>query len=266
MTTRGGKRERRPVVLTIAGSDSGGGAGIQADLKTFEAHGVHGASVVTTITAQNPGGVTGVQPIAPAMVALQIKAVLDGLDPKAAKTGMLYSAAIIDAVATALARSRDLRLVVDPVMVATSGAVLLKPNALRAMKRRLFPRATLLTPNLDEAALLLGRRLATLDDLRVAARDLHAEHRVAVLMKGGHLRGMRQAVDLFYDGRSERLLASRFLRGVSTHGTGCTYAAAIAANLGRGRTLIEAIVEAKRYIAGAIAGTVRIGRFEALNW
>lgn len=253
-----------PVALTIAGSDSGGGAGIQADLKTFAALGTHGTSAITCLTAQNPRGVTGIQAATPTLVREQIEAVCSELPPQAAKTGMLFSSAIIRAVVEAW-QDRRIPLVVDPVMVATSGARLLQPAAVRLLQDKLFPMATLLTPNLDEAALLTGLKLASEEDLRGAARLLHERHGCAVLMKGGHLRGTRDAVDIFYDGTTELLLSAPFVRGVSTHGTGCTYSAAITAWLARGADLPTSVSHAKEFITGAIAGSQRAGKHGVLN-
>lgn len=255
----------RPTALTIAGSDSGGGAGIQADLKTFAAWGLHGTSAITCITAQNPRGVLGLQPVRPEMVRRQIEAVLAELPPAAVKTGMLYSAAIIEVVADFSAANKSRPLVVDPVMVATSGAVLLKPEAIQVLKRRLLPRATLLTPNLDETALLLGAPLRKRDDLHHAARRLHELFGCAVLVKGGHLRLGAEAVDVLFDGKRSREFVARRVSGVSTHGTGCTYSAAITAGLAKGLELAPAVAEAKRFITRAIRDSYRAGRHSVLN-
>jgi hydroxymethylpyrimidine kinase/phosphomethylpyrimidine kinase len=245
------KQRTLPVALTIAGSDSGGGAGLQADLKTFAALGVHGVSAVTCVTAQNPAGVRAIECCRPAMVRRQIEAVFDGLPPAAVKTGMLYSAEIIRAVAGFFRKRRAL-LVVDPVMVATSGARLLKLDGVKMLIRELLPLATLVMPNLDEASALAGRRLRSLEDMRTAARELHERFGCAALVKGGHLRGMNQAVDFFYDGRTELMLIAPFIRGVKTHGTGCTYSAAVTAYLARGLELPDAVAKAKEHITQAI--------------
>lgn len=255
-----------PIALTIAGSDSGGGAGIQADLKTFAALGVHGTSAITCLTAQNPAGVRAIQAARPGLVRAQIAAVVDELRPRAIKTGMLYSAALIRSVVAELRSCAGIPVVVDPVMVATSGARLLQPAAVRALTRELFPIATLLTPNLDEAALLLQRPLRAVDDLRPAARDLRERFGCAVLLKGGHLRGLRQAIDLFVDAKTELLLEAPFVRGVSTHGTGCTYAAAIAGYLALGLPLPQAVAFAKQFVTHAIAHHVRAARHDVLNF
>lgn len=254
-----------PIALTIAGSDSGGGAGIQADLKTFAALGCHGTTVLTCITAQNPRGVNGIQPVRADMVRKQMEAVFAELPPRAVKTGMLFSTAIINVVADFFSEPKRPPLVVDPVMVATSGAVLLKPSAIRALQQRLLPLAALVTPNLDEARLLTGRRLNSVEDLRGAARELRDRFGCAVLMKGGHLRGLRVAVDVFQDGNTELLLEAPFIRGLSTHGTGCTYSAALTAFLARGEALSRAVALAKPFITQAIAQSRRVGRHSVLH-
>lgn len=245
------KQRTIPVALTIAGSDSGGGAGLQADLKTFAALGVHGAAVVTCVTAQNPAGVRAIESCRPLMVRRQIEAVFDGLPPAAVKTGMLYSAEIIRVLADFF-RTQRVPLVVDPVMVATSGASLLKPPAVGMLMRKLLPLAALVTPNLDEASALVGRKLRTAEDMRTAARELQQRFGCAALVKGGHLRGTKQAVDFFYDGRTELLLTAPFVRGVKTHGTGCTFSAAVTAHLARGLKLTEAVAKAKEHVTQAI--------------
>jgi len=260
------KRSQLPVALTIAGSDSGGGAGIQADLKTFAALGVHGTSAITCITAQNPKGVYGIQACEAGIVRRQIEAVFEELRPAAVKTGMLYSAPIIRVVANYLLSRQGVPLVVDPVMVSTSGAKLLKREAVKALCGELLPRATLITPNLDEAEILVGEKLSSVSDLRAAARVLNGRFGCAVLVKGGHLRGLREAVDILYDGRQELLLSAPFIRGVSTHGTGCTYSAAIAGHLARGCALPRAVQQAKEYITQAIAQSRIAGRHSVLNW
>jgi hydroxymethylpyrimidine/phosphomethylpyrimidine kinase len=259
------KRFTLPIALTIAGSDSGGGAGIQADLKTFTALGCHGTTAITCITAQNPKAVIGLQPIRPDLVRKQIEAVFAELPPRAVKTGMLFSTDIINVVAEFFAKGKRPPLVVDPVMVATSGAVLLKPSAIRALKERLLPLATLVTPNLDEAQLLLGRKLHSLEDLLDAAEEMHAQFGCAALVKGGHLKLGHEAVDVLFDGKRFIVLKAQRIQGVSTHGTGCTYAAAIAAHLARGEKLEPAVVLAKRFITRVIARSYRAGRHWTLN-
>jgi hydroxymethylpyrimidine/phosphomethylpyrimidine kinase len=257
---------RLPVALTVAGSDSGGGAGIQADLNTFAALGVHGTSAITCVTAQNPKRVLGVQACTPAIVRGQLEAVFDQLPPAAVKTGMLFSAPIIREVAAFLSSRRGPALVVDPVMVATSGALLLQPSARKALCAQLLPLATLLTPNLPEAEALLDRKLTSVEDLRSAARELQSRFGCAVLLKGGHLRGLNEAVDIFREGTEEWLLQAPFIRGVSTHGTGCTYSAAITAYLARGATLSRAVAQAKEFITQAIARSQTVAGHSVLNW
>lgn len=254
-----------PVVLTIAGSDSGGGAGIQADLKTFASLGVHGTSAITCITAQNPKRVLGIQACRPGIVRLQIEAVFAELRPAAVKTGMLYSAEIIRAVAEFFKRGKRPPLIVDPVMVATSGSRLLKPAAIACLKNDLLPLAELVTPNLPEAEVLVDRELKSVEDLRRAAKEIHRRFGCAALVKGGHLRNAKEAADVFFDGKNEWLLTAPFIRGVSTHGTGCTYSAAIAGYRARGCTLRQAVVQAKEYVTQAIAQSRATARHSVLN-
>jgi hydroxymethylpyrimidine/phosphomethylpyrimidine kinase len=254
-----------PVALTIAGSDSGGGAGIQADLKTFAALGVHGTSAITCLTAQNPRWVLAVEPGSPKIVRQQMLAVFEELRPAAVKTGMLFSAEIIRVVADFLRKQRSTPLVVDPVMVSTSGARLLKPAAIKILQEQLLPLAALVTPNLDETVVLTGRRIASVEHMRAAARDLHARFGCAVLVKGGHLRGQREAVDIFFDGQREHLLHAPFIRGVSTHGTGCTYSAAITAALALGHDLPRAVAIGKKFVTAAIAGSYGVGNHSSLR-
>ena len=255
-----------PIALTIAGSDSGGGAGIQADLKTFASLGVHGTSVITCITAQNPRRVLGVQPCSEVIVRQQLEAVFAELPPMAAKTGMLYSTAIIRAVAGFMRRRGRPPLIVDPVMVATSGASLLKPSAIQALADELLPLAALITPNVAEAERLAGRRLRTVEDLRAAARGLHNRFSCAVLVKGGHLRGLKEAADIFYDGKEELLLSAPFIPGLHTHGTGCTYSASITAFLAKRIPLTRAVQEAKGYITRGIARSATAAGHFVMGW
>jgi hydroxymethylpyrimidine/phosphomethylpyrimidine kinase len=256
---------RIPVALTLAGSDSGGGAGIQADLKTFNALKVHGATVVTCLTAQNPRQVLGIYPCTPSFVRLQLDALLQELKPQAAKTGMLYSAGIIREVCAFWKDHPDIPLVVDPVMISTSGSRLLKPSAETLMQDRLLPLAALVTPNLDEAEFLLRSRIRTEEDLAASAREIYRRWGCPALVKGGHLRKNSEAVDVFYDGQVENRLRAPFVKGVSTHGTGCTYSAAIAAQLALGTPLRRAVALAKDYVTQAIRDSVRIGGHYALG-
>lgn len=254
-----------PCALSIAGSDSGGGAGIQADLKTFAALGIHGASVLTCVTAQNPRRVLGIQPCTLAIVRRQLEAVFTELPPRAVKTGMLYSTTIIHAVANYLRPLRPL-LVVDPVMVSTSGARLIRATATRALCAELLPLAALVTPNLDEARLLVGAELNSVADMRWAAKVLHQRFGCAALVKGGHLRGLREAVDIYFDGKEELLLTAPFIKGIKTHGTGCTYSAAITAHLAHGLNLAQSVIRAKNFITNAIAQSRMTGKHAVLGW
>ena len=251
-----------PVTLTIAGSDSGGGAGIQADLKTFQAFGCFGTSALTAITAQNTRGVSGVQGLDPDIVAGQIRAVLEDFPVGAAKTGMLFSVEIIQAVRSALENSR-VPVVVDPVMVATSGDRLLQAEAERALIDFLSE-ATVITPNLPEAGVILGRELRSLADMREGARELHERTGAAVLLKGGHRlqdsEQTGQAIDVFYDVDGRLFEEARpVLDARNTHGTGCTLSAAIAAGLAHGRSLRDAVREARDYLHGAIEHAPNLG-------
>jgi hydroxymethylpyrimidine/phosphomethylpyrimidine kinase len=259
------RQKQIPIALTIAGSDSGGGAGIQADLKTFAALGVHGTSALTCITAQNPRRVLAIQPCRPEIVRGQIEAVMEELPPAAVKTGMLYSTEIIRVVADFFKENRRFPLVVDPVMISTSGSRLLKPSAIKLLKSELLPLAILITPNLDEAAALVKRDLKSPEDLRWAAKKIHAVFGCAALVKGGHLRNSKEAVDIFFDGANELLLTAPFVKGVHTHGTGCTYSAAITGFLARDYALPEAVVRAKEFISQAIAQSCVAGKHSVLN-
>ncbi len=254
-----------PIALTIAGSDSGGGAGIQADLKTFAALGVHGTCALTCVTAQNPRGVTGIEPVSAALVQKQLAAVFAELRPGAVKTGLLFSTDIIEAVADFFAQPKRPPLVVDPVMVATSGAKLLRPSAIRRLQARLLPLAALVTPNLDEAEILAGTKIRSLADLRQAAREIHARYGCPALVKGGHLRLGNQAVDVSFDGKQFTVWKAKRVRGVSTHGTGCTYSAAITAFLARGEKLTAAIGLAKQLITRAISQSKRTAQHQVLD-
>jgi hydroxymethylpyrimidine/phosphomethylpyrimidine kinase len=250
--------ETRQVALTIAGSDSGGGAGIQADLKTFHAFGVFGTSAITAITAQNTLGVRSVQRIEPSVVADQIHAVAEDLHPVAAKTGMLADAQIIEAVATALRETQLPRLVIDPVMVAKSGARLLREDAVGALTTELLPLSDVVTPNLPEAAILAGRDVATVEDMKAAAQILIERGAKSVLVKGGHLGG-HTLVDIYFDGEEWREWRDERLDTRHTHGTGCTLSAAICAGLALGRQRLRAVADAREYTRLAIATAPRLG-------
>ena len=244
--------------LTIAGSDSGGGAGIQADLKTFSAFRVFGMSVLTAVTAQNSVGVQGVENLPPAFVAQQLRSVLDDFGTDAAKCGMLSTAGIIDAVADVLAGHRIEKLVVDPVMVAKSGDPLLQADARTALADRILPLALVVTPNLPEAEVLAGMRVVEPEDMEEAARRIHVMGPRYVLVKGGHLKG--DATDLLWNGREFTRFTAARVDSANTHGTGCTFSAAIAAGLARGQALGDAIRSAKAYVTRAIREGFKAGR------
>ncbi len=246
-------------VLTIAGSDSGGGAGIQADLKTFLAHGVHGMSAVTAVTVQNSVGVQGFYELEPRAVFEQIESVVTDIGVDAAKTGMLASAPIVEAVADACERFAIGNLVVDPVAVSKHGDPLLHPDAVESLAGRLLPLATVVTPNLGEVRLLTGVEVADRAGMEEAARALHALGPAWVLVKGGHLRG-DEAVDLLWDGRQALWLEAPRLATPHTHGTGCTLASALAANLASGLDVPTATRAAKQYLSGALAGGFPLGK------
>jgi hydroxymethylpyrimidine/phosphomethylpyrimidine kinase len=253
-----------PIALTIAGSDSGGGAGIQADLKTFLTHSVFGTSVLTCITAQNPGGVSGIQEISTDMVEKQLAAVTGYFPVAAIKTGMLFSKEIIDTVAGFL-KGKDYKIVVDPVMVATSGAKLLKDDAIESMKKNLIPIASLFTPNLDEGGILNNEKISSEKEMESGARKLFDSYGVPVLLKGGHLGNSEYAVDFFFNGKTMYPLSSKFVKEFNPHGTGCTYSAAITSNLAKGMSLVESISLAKYYIFEAISQSYTLGRTNTLN-
>jgi len=256
-----------PVALSIAGSDNSAGAGAQADLKTFTAFGVYGLTAITCVVAEVPGCVSAIAPVPPKIVAEQIRLSLGAYPVAAVKTGMLHARSIIEAVCSVLEGVRPV-LVVDPVMIATSGAPLLKPEGIDVYRERLFPLATLVTPNLDEAAVLWGRPISSLAEMREAGRALCGRFGCAFLLKGGHLKG--EAVDLLVtpEGAATEFTAPR-VAGVVTHGTGCTLSAAITAGLAGGMPLVDAVACAKRFVTRAIAQHYRWiganGETHALN-
>lgn len=240
-----------PVALTIAGSDSGGGAGIQADLKTFTANRVFGTTAITCLTAQNPKKVFSIQEIPVQMVEEQIGAILKFFPVRAVKTGMLFSEKIIRRVSE-FAKIRNFKLVVDPVMVATSGAKLLQDSAIDCLKKELIPYCDLITPNLDEAEILLGKKITKRSEMEDFAKSLYLAIGVPTLLKGGHLKNSSDAVDVLYDGKEIYTFSKEFLQGVNSHGTGCTYSAAICANLAKGHSLAQAVFRAKEYLHNAL--------------
>jgi hydroxymethylpyrimidine/phosphomethylpyrimidine kinase len=246
-----------PVALSIAGSDSSAGAGIQADLKTFSALGVYGLTAVTCIVAEVPGKVSRIEPVGAKIVREQIEVLAQNFPIAAIKTGLLCSAEIVSAVAKAIRNmnrgsSPPIPLVIDPVFVATSGDPLLKPAAIETYKKEVFPLATLVTPNLDEAERLLGTKVKDRRSMRVAGKELEKKFGTAILLKGGHLAGDR-AVDLLFANGKVVEFSAPFVRGVATHGTGCTYSAAITAGVAKRLSLEEAIAQAKKFVTDSIA-------------
>ncbi len=238
------------MVMTIAGSDNSAGAGVQADLKTMCALGTYGVTAITCVVAEVPGKVSAIQAVEPRIVSEQIRLLFEAFPIASVKTGMLYSREIIETVANAL---RDCRvpIVVDPVMVATSGDALLQSDAVALYCERLFPLAALVTPNLDEVRTLIGRPVTNLEEMDRAGSELATRFGVSFLLKGGHLRG-DEAIDLLFHRGAVEEFRAPFVPDVSTHGTGCTYAAAIAAGLGKGLALAAAVTEAKQFVTGAL--------------
>ncbi len=244
--------------LTIAGSDSGGGAGIQADLKTFAAHGVFGMSVITAVTAQNTIEVSAVQDISPEIIEKQIDAVLSDIGADGIKIGMVSRSASIEAIADTLGRYDFGPLVLDPVMVSKSGYALLQPEAAASLQSCLIPQATLVTPNLPEAELLSGMEIAGLDDMKKAAEKIWKMGAKNVLVKGGHLPG--KATDLLFNGEEFTLIEGERIFTANTHGTGCTLSSAITANLAKGENMKSAVEKAKQYISIAISHSISLGK------
>jgi hydroxymethylpyrimidine/phosphomethylpyrimidine kinase len=249
--------ESVPIALSIAGSDSSAGAGIQADLKTFSALGVYGLTAVTCVVAEIPGKVSRIEPVSAKIVRQQIEVLAKNFQIAAIKTGMLCSAEIVSAVAAALRwrarmRAAQIPLVIDPVILSTSGEILLERGAIDVYERELFPRAALITPNLDEAERLLGAKIKNQQSMRVAGKELEKKFGTAILLKGGHLGG-DYAVDLLFIGGKVVEFSAPFVRGVATHGTGCTYSAAITAGLAFGLSMEKAIKRAKKFATQSIA-------------
>jgi len=249
----------KPVALTIAGSDSGGGAGIQADIKAMEANGVYATSVLTAVTAQNTKAVTMSYDLPVRIIDAQIDAVAGDFDLSATKTGMLSSATIIEAVAAQVEAHGLFPFIVDPVMISKSGFKLLKDTAIDALREILLPLATVVTPNIHEAAYLTGEEIRSVDDARAAAEAIYAMGPGAVLVKGGHLNESAEALDLLYDGNGFRSYSAARVQTDNTHGTGCTYGSAIAAHLAHGKDLPEAIEAAKSYVTSAIQNALDLG-------
>lgn len=243
--------------LTIAGSDSSGGAGIQADIKTMTAHGVYAMSAITALTAQNTTGVYGIQEVAPAFLASQLDCVFQDIPPDAVKTGMVSSSALIQVIADKLTQYHARHIVVDPVMVSTSGSRLIAPEAVEAFQEKLFPLATVLTPNIPEAEVLSGQSIHSADDMERAARTIGERYGCAVLCKGGHQ--VRDADDLLWRSGAYRWFRGRRIDNPNTHGTGCTLSSAIASNLAKGYGLEQAVERAKEYVSGALGAMLDLG-------
>ncbi|TGK03187.1 bifunctional hydroxymethylpyrimidine kinase/phosphomethylpyrimidine kinase [Leptospira langatensis] len=260
----------KPVVITIAGSDSGGGAGIQADLKTFNSTGSFGASVITCLTAQNPDGVTGILEVDPDFLEKQMHAVFSYFPVKAVKTGMLFSENLIRTVSRILkeyrAKGQDFQLVVDPVMVATSGAKLLQDEAIHSLIQDLLPLANLITPNLDEAKILGSGNIHSVEEMRPEAISLAKKLGVPVLLKGGHLKNSSEALDILGFPNGESFSYSKpFVQDFNPHGTGCTYSSAIASYLGQGESLSSAVEKARDFLHAAILQSFPAGKSKTLN-
>jgi hydroxymethylpyrimidine/phosphomethylpyrimidine kinase len=253
------------VALTIAGSDSSAGAGIQADLKTFSALGVYGVSVVTCVVAEIPGKVSRIEAVDPEMVRAQIEVLTKNFPIAAMKTGLLCSAEIISVIARAIIDLKSrIALVVDPVITATGGDALLERSAIDVYQKELFPLASLITPNLDEASQLLGWKVSDRESMERAGQELKRKFGTAILLKGGHLSG-NEAVDLLFVDERTTEYSAPFVRNVATHGTGCTYSAAITAGLAKNLTLPDAIINAKKFVTSAIRDHHRWGEVDALK-
>lgn len=244
-----------PVALTIAGSDCSSGAGLQADLKTFSYHGVHGLTAVTCVVSETPHTVSDIHAVPPAILQDQVKLLLKTYPVTAIKTGMLYSKSHIVAISEILEKSQ-IPLIIDPVMVATSGSSLLKDDAIKAYKERLFPLAVLITPNMPEASVLLGRQITEREQMEDAARELAKNYSTSVLLKGGHLPGNQERCDILYHEGQAHCFTAETVDIHSTHGTGCTLSAAIAALIARGHTLPDAVSAAKQWVHSTILNSL----------
>ncbi len=249
-----------PVALTIAGSDSGGGAGIQADLRTFAFHQVHGTSAITCVTAQNTLGVERVDALSPEAVVAQMIAVVSDMDVQGAKTGMLLNSGIIQAVADQIEVLQIEPLVVDPVMVSRAGVQLLDDDAVAALQEMLIPKATLVTPNRYEAQILAGFEIDSLDHMQQAAQQIYQLGVKAVVIKGGGMSGCLRGVDVWFDGTQLQTLQTQIVDTPNTHGTGCTLSAAIAAQLALGVDLFTAVIQAKNYVTQALHHSLNLGQ------
>ncbi|HSE84068.1 MAG TPA: bifunctional hydroxymethylpyrimidine kinase/phosphomethylpyrimidine kinase [Thermodesulfobacteriota bacterium] len=252
--------QKIPRALTIAGSDSGGGAGIQADLKTFTAFGVFGMSVLTSITAQNTRAVLGIHDLPPEFVELQIDAVLNDIGADAVKTGMLSNEGIISVVAKKIKQFGIEKLVIDPVMRAKGGDALLRSEAEKALADQLLPLAFIVTPNLPEAEMLSGMKILSIEEMKEAAKKIRFLGPKYVLVKGGHLEGASESTDILYDGDYSYSFTSPRIKTKNTHGTGCTYSSAICAGLAKGLYITEAVAEAKTYVTEAIRRSLDVGK------
>lgn len=248
-----------PSTLTIAGSDSGGGAGIQADLKTFAFHGVHGCTVITCITAQNTITVTDVLPISTSMINNQLEAVFSDFDIKALKIGMLLNEEIMITVANFLMKIPLTNMVIDPVMVSRTGSLLIDNQAIATIKKLLIPKALILTPNIYEAQLLSGVEILDIKDMEKSAQKIYELGAKNVLIKGGARKGKNKGIDLFYDGKKSQVLQTKTIETKNTHGTGCTLAAAITANLALEKRLFTAVVQGKEYVTNTLEYALDIG-------
>lgn len=250
-------------VLTIAGSDSGGGAGIQSDIKTFRNHNVYGVSVITAITAQNTKGVQKSFELDPEIINAQLKSIFDDFKIPAAKTGMLASDKVIDVAVKYLAPQKNLKLIVDPVILSKNKKHLLNENGIKALKDKLLPVAYLVTPNIPEAEVLCGVEINSLDELEIAAVVIYEMGVKNVLIKGGHMKdsiGLKKGTDILFDGRKFYLFDTKYIKSANTHGIGCTLSAAITANLANGRSLVHSITESKKYINKSLQKSVKIGK------
>ncbi|MDX1960413.1 MAG: bifunctional hydroxymethylpyrimidine kinase/phosphomethylpyrimidine kinase [Leptospiraceae bacterium] len=257
------EKMKAPIAMTIAGSDSGGGAGIQADLKTFAFHNVFGTSSITCLTAQNPEEVTSILEVPIEVLEAQILTVLRFFPVNSMKTGMLFADKIIKLVAMILEK-KPIPTVIDPVMVASSGAVLLKTEAIDSLKTELIPKAALVTPNIDEAKILIEENIQ-FDTMDETVKNLYKKYKVPFLLKGGHIPSNGIVRDVFFDGTNFLILEKPFIENVGTHGTGCTYSAAITANLALGKTLVDSVFASKEYLHACLVESRFTGDYKSLN-